>query len=275
MLSFLTLEIKPILRYDINMPMWRNWFTRTTQNRMDASPCGFDSHHRHHKKMIKDKILDFEWNSKIAYAVGLITTDGSLSKDGRHIVLVSTDYQILENFQKCLNFDTKITNKLPGIWSKKKVYKVQFSNVNFYRWLMTIGLMPNKTTVISSLKIPDKYFRDFLRGHLDGDGDVITYLDKYNKKSEKYVYERLYTKFCSASFEHILWLRSKIQKILNISGSLTKFVMKDRVLPQWRLRFAKNDSLKLYYWMYYSDDVLCLDRKKEKFEEFLKSKKVR
>lgn len=31
------------------MPMWWNWQTRTTQNRVGASPCGFNSHHRHRK----------------------------------------------------------------------------------------------------------------------------------------------------------------------------------------------------------------------------------
>ena len=28
--------------------VWRNWYTRTLQERMDASPCGFKSHHAHH-----------------------------------------------------------------------------------------------------------------------------------------------------------------------------------------------------------------------------------
>lgn len=30
--------------------MWRNWLTRTTQNRVVSRPCGFDSHHRHKNK---------------------------------------------------------------------------------------------------------------------------------------------------------------------------------------------------------------------------------
>lgn len=29
------------------MPLWRNWLTRTTQNRVTARSCGFDSHQRH------------------------------------------------------------------------------------------------------------------------------------------------------------------------------------------------------------------------------------
>lgn len=32
-----------------HVPMWRNWYTRTTQNRVNASSCGFDSHHRHQR----------------------------------------------------------------------------------------------------------------------------------------------------------------------------------------------------------------------------------
>jgi hypothetical protein len=29
-------------------PKWRNWQTRTTQNRVPVRVCGFDSHLRHH-----------------------------------------------------------------------------------------------------------------------------------------------------------------------------------------------------------------------------------
>ncbi len=218
--------------------------------------------------MTKNK-LQFEWNANLAYAIGLLATDGSLSKDGRHIILVSTDYQILENFQKCLPFNTKITNKLPGEYSKKQTYKVQFSNVQFYNWLLTIGLFPNKTYTINSIKIPNQYFRDFLRGHLDGDGDVVTYLDTSNtSKNPHYKYMRIYTRFCSASKEHIFWIQNTIYNLIQIKGSIHEWTKKDNPTAQWRLRFAKKDSLRLYKWMYYNSDILCLDRKKEKFDLF-------
>jgi len=214
---------------------------------------------------------NFSWNSNLAYAIGLITTDGSLSKDGRHLVLVSTDFSLLEDFQKCLPFSTKITNKLPSELSVKPVFKVQFSNVQFYDWLKTIGLMTNKTFNIGILDIPNEYFRDFLRGHLDGDGDIVTYQDEYNTpKNQKYVYQRIYTRFRSASYAHITWLRGKMHELLGITGSLTK-ATKAGSSPQWHVRFAKKDSLKLYNWMYYDTSVLCLERKRIKFKDFLKS----
>ena len=39
------------------MPWWRNWQTRTTQNRVVATPCGFDSHPRHQTE--NDKMIHF------------------------------------------------------------------------------------------------------------------------------------------------------------------------------------------------------------------------
>lgn len=222
--------------------------------------------------MPKSKLPEknFKWNAKIAYAIGLLTTDGSLSKDGRHIVLVSTDYSLLENFRKCLPFETKISNKLPSEFSKKKIYKIQFSNVQFYKWLMKIGLYPNKTYSIGILDISPKFFRDFLRGHLDGDGDVVTYLDSYNtNKNPKYIYTRLYARFCSASKTHIFWLRDSINELIKIHGSVSNWTRKDRTVPQWRLRFAKKESIILFKWMYYNPHVLCLPRKRDKFKKFV------
>jgi hypothetical protein len=39
-----------------------------------------------------------KWNSEISYGIGLIATDGSLSKDGRHITFTSKDQQLAELF---------------------------------------------------------------------------------------------------------------------------------------------------------------------------------
>lgn len=47
------------------------------------------------------------WNTKFAYAVGLMTTDGCLSKDKRHIDFTSKDLEQILNFQKCLNIHVK------------------------------------------------------------------------------------------------------------------------------------------------------------------------
>jgi len=168
----------------------------------------------------------------LAYAIGLIATDGNLSKDKRHILFTTTDRQLANTFKKYLNIKNKTMITPPSGFGKKRAYKINFGNVSFYQWLQTIGLMPKKTMLISKLNIPNKYFADFLRGHLDGDGSVFTYADRYMKYKEKrYTYIRLYTKFISTNFNHINWIREKINEILNIKGSLTRYLKINRKFP--------------------------------------------
>lgn len=50
------------------------------------------------------------WSTELAYAVGLLTTDGNLSKDGKHINLTSKDLDQIKTFKKCLGLKNKIGN---------------------------------------------------------------------------------------------------------------------------------------------------------------------
>ena len=113
------------------------------------------------------------WSPDIAYVVGLITTDGCLSPDRRHIDFTSNDRSQIENVKKCLGLKNRIVKKYSGFTKKFSSLHIQFGDVTLYRWLISIGLMPNKSKRIKSLKIPDKLFFDFLRGHMDGDGTIL------------------------------------------------------------------------------------------------------
>jgi hypothetical protein len=74
----------------------------------------------------------------------------------------------------------KIGLKSCGRYREKKCFQVQFGNAVFYQWLQRIDLCPNKTGKLEELKILVKYFRDFLREHLDGNRDIDVYKDYYN-----------------------------------------------------------------------------------------------
>jgi len=107
--------------------------------------------------------------------------------------MTSKDIQLLNTFKKCLGLKTKVRFKTSG-FSNKKYPRIQFGDVVLYRWLLKIGLTPNKSKTIGSLKIPDKYFFDFLRGHFDGDGSCYSYWDNLWDSSFMF-----YIKFYSAS----------------------------------------------------------------------------
>lgn len=215
-----------------------------------------------------------KWTPQLAYAVGLITTDGSLSKDNRHIDFTSSDLQLLKTFKKCLLLKNRISEKSGGYKSERKSYHIQFCNVNLYNWLRSIGLMSNKTYYLKDIAVPKKYFRDFLRGHLDGDGSIVTYTDRYmSYKDKRYKYNRIYLTFCSSALEHIKWIQTTIKGFFGINGSLSGWKHKDRnsKLTFWKLRFAKNNSLKILSWLYYKPDLPCLIRKRKIAEKLLKN----
>lgn len=222
--------------------------------------------------IVEKEIMNYRWTPQLAYAVGLITTDGCLSSDGRHMTIVSSDIPLLKTFRNCLNLKNKITKHHGGSSTVKQCYRVQFGNVKFYQWLQNIGLFPNKTYSIGKLTIPKKFFADFMRGHLDGDGSIIVYTDSYNiYKGKRYTYQRLYTVFHSASSAHLEWIHSIFREILDVQGGLNSWTNKNRKIPLWKLKFAKKDSLKILSWMYYRPDVPCLERKRKIAQAFLKN----
>lgn len=210
---------------------------------------------------MKPRSKPIEWSPEIAYAVGLITTDGSLSIDGYHIDFTSNDIQLLNTFKKCLGIDNKITSKFSSYTEKKSSRRVQFGNVILYKWLLDIGLMPNKTKRVGVLKIPNKYFFDFLRGHLDGDGCIRKYQDPIYPNSQ-----RLYIKFQSASLKHIHWLQKRIKSLLKFDG----FVRNEARV--FSLTFAKKDSLILLPYLYSANNIPCLKRKYKIIKNFLNNR---
>ena len=95
------------------------------------------------------------WSPQFAYAIGLLTADGCLSKDGRHIDLTSKDKAQILLFKKCLGLSVKVGNKYSS--NGNLAYHAQFGDVLFYKFLMSIGLTPAKSKTIGVIKIPEIY----------------------------------------------------------------------------------------------------------------------
>ena len=206
-----------------------------------------------------------EWSAELAYAVGLITTDGCLSRDGRHLTMTSKDVDLLETIRRCLRITARITLST----NPRPIYRLQWGDLLFHRWLMEIGLMPAKSLRLGPLRVPDEWLRDFLRGCIDGDGSIVTYIDRYNTfKKSTYVYTRVYLSLVSASPRFVEWLRAALQRVVGVRGDIG-IRRSEEHHDIWRLRYAKRESLVLLRWMYYGADVPCLRRKYEIAARFL------
>lgn len=194
--------------------------------------------------------IALEWSGTLAYAVGLLTADGCLSKDGRHLDFTSKDKEQILSFKKCLGLSTKIGIKYSG--AGNPAYYTQFGNVRFYAFLLKIGLTPAKSKTLSKLKIPGLYFPDFLRGYFDGDGCSVSYFDPKFVKSY-----RFYISFTSASSEFTHWLRQKIFDLFKIKGHLSYSKNTDYI----QLKYAKKESIEICRIMYHSRHIPFLKRK--------------
>src|SRR3989344_3412780 len=188
--------------------------------------------------------ISTQWSANLAYAIGLIATDGNLSPNGRMMTFVSKDLQLIKTFQDCLGIDKKLHLKKSGFAPTQKCYFVNFGDVLFYHFLLSIGLSQAKSRTMGALKIPDQYFIDFLRGSFDGDGSFYSYWDK--RWASSFLF---YLSFVSASSAHIDWLRKKIKNLLGPKGHAGKEMYTNKA---YQLKYAKQEARIILKKMYYS-----------------------
>ncbi len=203
----------------------------------------FDHYFNDKGLLLKAERTGFKWDAKMAYGVGLLASDGNLSKDGRHIAFVSKDKSAVENFKFCFNLKNRVSVKASGYNKRGKYFYVQFGNVPFYRWLNGIGISANKSKTIGPLQVPKKYFFHFVRGLFDGDGCITSVRHPESR------YPQIRMKFASASRKFLVWLKNIIEGQLGVKGRI------DMLPRSFELVFYKKDSIWLLKRIYAKPDV--------------------
>ena len=177
---------------------WARGLTKGTDPRVARAAAG----HRGLRYVRKSPIRPgpIEWSSRLAYAVGLIATDGCLIDDGRHITLGSKDEEQVVSFLSGVGHSRYAVTSA----NSKPYYRAQISDQMLHLWLGSIGLTPRKSLTLAAVAVPDEFFLAFVRGLLDGDGSVLSYShNPVRGDYPMYRYDRLYVHFLSASAPHI------------------------------------------------------------------------
>jgi len=203
--------------------------------------------------------VDTRWSPALSYVLGIIATDGNLSPDGRHINITSKDKSIVLQVKKALKLKNKIGKKSREKSDDKKYYVLQFGDKNFYEFMLSIGLTQAKSKTISKIIIPEIYFYDFLRGCIDGDGNINVVFHPESKLPQLRL--RLY----SASNNFLLWVAESIRKNVKINGG---WIYTDKK-QMHVLTFAKADSIKILKLMYYKKVEFFLKRKYDTASDFI------
>ncbi|MCK4462699.1 MAG: hypothetical protein KAU58_00115 [Candidatus Omnitrophica bacterium] len=204
---------------------------------------------------IKDKFFSV-WNSEMAYILGLLMTDGCLSraqKGSYRISLCLNDKELLEKVAKTMGSDHAI------VLSKyqKSLYIFIFGRRRLIEDLMILGMKPRKSLNLRFPEVPKEYLRDFIRGVFDGDGSVY-----FETRSPKHP---LVSSFVSGSKLFIYELERKLQELgmprRNIYEQKGKNV-------SYSFKYRHKNSIKLFHLLY--DEVnngLYLERKINKFKK--------
>lgn len=191
---------------------------------------------------------DYLW-----YLVGLITSDGCLSKDGRHITLISKDPLFLEQLRQAFRLTCRIGRHNGATGSL--CFHLPVSSKNLYGFLLDVGLTPAKSLTLSALDVPTQQFPDFLRGMIDGDGCIRTWIHPSNGLRQWAL------EISSASPVFSLWLKESVEGFFGVGGR-RHVRSKKRKNPIYTIKFGKLAAQVILRGCYYPE-CLALPRKFE------------
>ncbi|WP_096154508.1 LAGLIDADG family homing endonuclease [Bacillus sp. FJAT-45066] len=108
------------------------------------------------------------WSDEMAWVLGLIITDGSISKKTHSITLSQKDTELLRLVAEYMKADYVIA----PIASTRTVPKLIINSKIIKHDLIQLGLIPKKSLIVPFPNVPSVYIPAFIRGVIDGDGWV-------------------------------------------------------------------------------------------------------
>ena len=209
------------------------------------------------KTAVPDEVLH-RWSPELAYVVGLVTAEGNLKKVHRNTVsFPSTDRELIETYQRCLGVSLHVyTQHRPGCLPR---HQVTLSGPAYRGFLEGVGLTPAKTKerTLGALKVPDEFFRDFLRGAIDG--SIFVRTDKRWPHSH-----RLVVSLTSVCRPFLVWVRDTIVRLVAVENTVRQ------TERAFTLTFTGTKARRLLSWLYYAPDLPCLQRKRAVWEAYMR-----
>lgn len=191
-----------------------------------------------------------------AYWLGALYADGNVSKKASksgQIFLTAKDKEWVEKFMSSINSSNKPRSEYHTKF-KSTIWKAQITSLQMYNDLVNLGCVPVKSNIIRMPDISKTLTHHFIRGYFDGDGTVGIY-----KNLETHNWKILKSGFCSGS-------QKFLEDILQILPTKNKNITYKSV---YIVQLSLKDSIILHNYMY-QDSTIYLQRKKDKFDTYLK-----
>lgn len=224
------------------------------EQRFCSKSCAVSSKFEEDDGLFRDGVDDYIQK----YILGLIITDGCITKNGKKFVICVSlkDKEMIEQIRD-------IVCKTKKVYKDGNNYQVKWRNSNDISYLEKFNIAQRKTYTVG---VP--YFENnmwhLIRGLFDGDGSV--YNDKTIDKGKEYIYQRI--SFTSGSKQFV----DDLSQFLTINGISHKINMdsrrKDCANKTYYIKvYKKRDVQKLKNLMYNDCNNWKLERKYNLFNQ--------
>lgn len=221
--------------------------------------------------------FNYEYFKKIdseekAYWLGFIYADGSVREISQNcgelrISLVTEGKKHLEKLAKALNYSGFVSGPYTMKWSYKGVartseyWSLTLCEYNFFKDLVNLGVVPNKTYLVQFPNIPTDLHRHFIRGLFDGDGCISHKVTKYRNK--EYTTASMSIVGAVPPFlEHVVKTFS-----LEIGVKQVAVGKNSKKGSTWRFSYQGTPALRIRDWMYEGATV-WMECKKDNFYSY-------
>lgn len=138
-----------------------------------AIRLGLKTQFEYRKPKYNEAFFDL-WSSELAWLVGIILSDGSISAFNikrYYVVLAMCDVDVVDKVKDSIGYTGNVYNR--KIESGKILYQIKFHGRKAHQFFVDLGMDNHKSyTAKWPIGLPNEHVGHFLRGLLDGDGSV-------------------------------------------------------------------------------------------------------
>ena len=195
--------------------------------------------------------------AEMAYVLGFIYADGTLSNLLNHFSISQKEPEILNKIKDLMSSEHKIVRR-----HNQELYTLTIGNKIMINDLLALGLTPNKSLDVKFPILDKALYGHFIRGYFDGDGCIGCFSGGWR------------VSFVSGSKALLEGLRETLFNQIGTSNIQT--IHSSSVSRAYQLYYCRNSDLVRLYNFFYDDltvrEGLFLARKHELFLRCYKEK---
>ena len=180
------------------------------------------------------------WTNEMAYVLGFIFTDGSISRNT--LTIAQKERDILNKINLTMESNFEIRRSQNG---KNDIHTLSISRKEIVDDLKRLGITERKSRTMEFPEVPEKFLPHFIRGVIDGDG---------------WVQERGYAMNVTNASKPF---SESLHGIFNSHGLKGRITEQNNAYRVWVS--GKQDVRKLADWLYADAGELFLERKRKSF----------